>query len=82
MPKHAPIVVACSSRDKGKVVRLVCDIGCIGCGICAKKIPGGFLALVDNVAQVDYAALAGADPAAITDEILQTCPKKCLHSMN
>jgi electron transport complex protein RnfB len=33
------VAVLCSSKDKGKAVKAVCDVGCIACGICAKNCP-------------------------------------------
>ena len=33
------VAIPCSSKDKGVVVRQVCDNGCIGCGLCAKACP-------------------------------------------
>ena len=47
------LVVACSSRDKGPVTRKVCkDVGCIGCGICAKQ--SDVFAVDNNLATIDY----------------------------
>ena len=31
------MTVACSSKEKGKSTRGMCKVGCIGCGVCAKK---------------------------------------------
>lgn len=50
------VVVACSSRDPGAVVRKQCNVGCIACGrcsrICPKQAivvePGSNLAIIDD----------------------------------
>jgi RnfABCDGE-type electron transport complex B subunit len=31
------MTVACTSKEKGKSTRGMCKVGCIGCGVCAKK---------------------------------------------
>ena len=36
VPDKARTLVACSSHDKGKDVKTVCSIGCIGCKLCVK----------------------------------------------
>ena len=72
IPYEADTIVACNSTDKGGVVRKYCSVGCIGCGICAKKSPeGGFL--VENfLATIDYDKKGGRE------EAVQACPTKCI----
>lgn len=36
-----PVVVKCSNRDPGKDARKMCEVSCIGCGICQKLCPPG-----------------------------------------
>lgn len=63
-PKHiislqtdtTTIYLACSSHEKGKAVKDVCTVGCIGCGICAKVTGGNAIEMKDNLPSVDYDA--------------------------
>ncbi len=71
-PADFPVVVACSSRDAGAVVRKICPVGCIGCKICVKQVPDVF-SVTDNLAAIDYAKAAISCDAAI-----EKCPTKCI----
>lgn len=66
------VVVNCSSKDKGAVVRKVCKVGCIGCMICVKLAPDNYK-VVDTLAHVIHEkGDAGAEPAIVK------CPTKCI----
>jgi RnfABCDGE-type electron transport complex B subunit len=67
-------VVACSSLDKGAVVRQVCGMGCIGCKIC-EKLTGGVFEIKDNLAKVDYGK---AKPDTEWDKAITKCPTKVI----
>lgn len=45
--------VLCSSKDKGKTVRGVCDAGCIACRICEKVCEKNAINVRDNLAVID-----------------------------
>ncbi|MBR2521328.1 MAG: RnfABCDGE type electron transport complex subunit B [Oscillospiraceae bacterium] len=47
------VIIACSSHDRGAVLRKICSIGCLGCGICQKVCPSGAITLIDNLATID-----------------------------
>ncbi len=51
IPDSQKIYVGCISKSRGKAVKEVCAVGCIGCGLCTKpKItPSGKVALKDNL---------------------------------
>ncbi len=53
-PVSKDVFVACSSKDKGPVVKKNCSVGCIGCGICARTCPFEAIELKDNLARIDY----------------------------
>jgi electron transport complex protein RnfB len=38
-PRSQLVYLACKSRDKGKAVKNVCQVGCIGCSLCVKACP-------------------------------------------
>jgi len=48
------IYLACSSHDKGKVVKNVCSVGCIGCGICVKVTGSDAIEMHNNLPSIDY----------------------------
>ncbi len=69
----AMTVVACSNKDPGKVVRGVCTVGCIACGICAKL--NDIFTVADNNATLDYDRYqADTDLSAA----IEKCPRKII----
>ncbi len=72
IPSDAKVYVACKSHEKGKDVRSVCKGGCISCGICAKNCPHGAIAIIDNLAVIDYSKCTGCGICA------DKCPSKCI----
>ncbi len=54
IPQKAGVRVVCNSRDKGALVKKVCDKGRIGCRICEKVCPFDAVKVVDNIAYIDY----------------------------
>ncbi len=63
------IVVACRSKEAGKVARTMCKVGCIGCGICAKQ--SEMFVVEDNLAHVDYNKYETNEK---TETAIQKCP--------
>ncbi len=72
IPASAKVYVACSSHEKGKAVRAVCKMGCIGCGLCAKNCPEKAIEMVDNLPIIDYSKCVGCGLCA------DKCPSKCI----
>ena len=46
--------IRCSSCDPGKVVRKICEVGCIGCRLCVKTCPVDAITMENNLAMIDY----------------------------
>jgi len=63
------MTVACSSRENGKTTRAMCQVGCIGCGLCAKQ-SDAFKA-EDNLARLDYARY---EPSGQNETACNKCP--------
>ncbi|MCD5401792.1 RnfABCDGE type electron transport complex subunit B [candidate division NPL-UPA2 bacterium] len=72
---HPLIAVACSSLDKGKVVKSICPVGCIACKLCEKSCPELFK-VEGNLARI-------IDGQKMEEGIdwkkpLEKCPTRCL----
>lgn len=52
-PQSNPILVACSSPEKGKAVKSICDRGCIGCLLCGKVCPREAITFEANLPIID-----------------------------
>lgn len=65
VPYYADVNVACSSHEKGAVLRKVCNIGCIGCKICEKTCQYDAIHVNDNLAEIDYAKCTGCGECAL-----------------
>ena len=66
VPAARSIHVACSSNDKGAVVRKICQVGCIGCLRCAKALEDGEIVMEGTLAVVDYSKrLLNPKPAEV-----------------
>ncbi len=46
--------IRCSSHDAGKVVRKICEVGCIACTQCARVCPVEAIEMQENLAVLDY----------------------------
>ncbi len=54
LPDLNQYAVACSNQDKGKAVKAVCSVGCIGCGICQKQCENDAVHVTNNLSKIDY----------------------------
>ena len=71
-PVTNEVYVACSSRDKGAVVRKVCKVGCIACMKCEKVCPVGAAKVTDFLSYID---------AQVCDNrklCVPVCPTNCI----
>lgn len=65
------LVVACSNPDKGAVVRKICKVGCIGCGLCERNCEDGSFYMDGMLAVIDYTKVYGCEH---WDLIIEKCP--------
>ncbi|MCD7826631.1 MAG: RnfABCDGE type electron transport complex subunit B [Clostridiaceae bacterium] len=72
VPYDAKYAVRCSNQDKGPKVMAVCDVGCIGCGICAKQCEFDAVTVENNIAHIDQSKCTGCGKCA------EKCPKKII----
>ncbi len=63
------MTVACSNKETGKTTRGMCKVGCIGCGLCAKK--ADTFSLEENLAHLDYKKY---QPTEDTETAINKCP--------
>lgn len=76
MPDSEVMLVACSSHEKGLATRKACSKGCIACRKCEKECPHGAIAVVDNLAQIDYSKCVDCGKCA------EVCPVGCIYQEN
>jgi Na+-translocating ferredoxin:NAD+ oxidoreductase subunit B len=68
------MVVACANHDPAKSVREVCQVGCIGCSLCARKMPH-LLAMDELLPKIDYDSYP---PDADVSPAISSCPMRSL----
>lgn len=66
------VLVTCSNKEKGAVVRNKCSHGCIGCKKCEKNCPTGAVKVENNIASIDYSKCIKCDLCA------KNCPVGCI----
>jgi Na+-translocating ferredoxin:NAD+ oxidoreductase RNF subunit RnfB len=66
----------CSSTDKGAQVKKYCEVGCIGCKLCAKKSPEGGYVIENFLSRIDYAQSGDRSEGAAA------CPTNCIYQLN
>ena len=72
VPYDAQQKVVCSSHDKGKAVKQVCDVGCIGCMMCTKVCESEAITVENNLAKIDYSKCTHCGKCA------EKCPVKII----
>ncbi len=65
------IVVACNNPDKGAVVRKICKVGCIGCGLCERNCGDGSFVMDGMLARIDYYKVYKCEH---WDLVIEKCP--------
>ena len=68
------LAVACSNKEKGTDVKAVCDVGCIGCGMCQKSNTEISM-MGTNLPTIDYEHYQGGD---VLGMVVEKCPAKVL----
>ena len=72
VPYKAEHLVQCSSHDKGKDVKSVCESGCIGCTLCTKQCEFDAIHMENNLAVIDYEICTNCGKCA------EKCPVKVI----
>ena len=72
--KEVP-VAACSNRDKGKNVSVVCDKGCIGCKACTRK--SNIFSMDGTLTVTDYEHYS-QDRIDDVRQAIEKCPNGCI----
>jgi electron transport complex protein RnfB len=59
LPASYKVYLGCSSHDRAKAVKDVCDVGCIACQLCVKKDPNQAIQMENDLPVLDYEKAAG-----------------------
>ncbi|MGI6538636.1 MAG: RnfABCDGE type electron transport complex subunit B [Caldicoprobacterales bacterium] len=74
IPMSSQVLVACNSKDTGRIVRNNCQVGCIGCRICVKTCPVDAFIFENNLARIDY------NKCTNCEECVKKCPTNAIIS--
>lgn len=76
IPASLAIRPSCSNPERGKEVKDVCQVGCIGCGLCARACEAGAIHMENNLPQIDPDLCTGCHACA------EKCPVKIIQFTN
>ena len=68
------LVVACSNKEPAKLVKQVCDVGCVGCSLCQRLFADHFQ-VKDNLAYLNYDNYTGEEDL---NPLFKKCPAEAL----
>ena len=74
MTEDPLLVIGCMTHDKAKDVRGYCKVGCVGCTLCAKNVPGMF-AMDKGLAVIDYDKYGSQEDR---DKAQEKCPREMI----
>jgi len=77
MPKNARVWVPCSSKDPGKKVRKICEVGCISCKMCIKTCPAKAISMEDGIIKIDHKKCIEYGEKC-GEVCVEKCPRKIL----
>lgn len=77
MTLKARVHVPCSSKDLGKKVREVCEVGCISCQMCVKKCPAEAISYTDGLITIDHPKCIAYGPSC-EEVCVAKCPRKIM----
>ncbi|MFZ5762597.1 MAG: RnfABCDGE type electron transport complex subunit B [Thermodesulfobacteriota bacterium] len=77
MTLKARVHVPCSSKDLGKKVREVCEVGCISCQMCVKKCPAEAISYTEGLIKVDHPKCIAYGPSC-EEVCVEKCPRKIM----
>ncbi len=72
VPEHNRVMVQCSNKDRGPLVKQVCSAGCIGCTLCTRQCEFDAITVENNLAHVNYANCTQCGKCA------EKCPAKVI----
>ena len=68
------LVIACSNKEPGKLVKQVCTVGCIGCKAC-QRILAQMFEVKDSLSYLNYDHYAGEEDRA---KVMAKCPAEAM----
>ncbi len=76
VPADSKQVVLCNNLEKGAVARKNCKNACIACKKCELNCPEKAIAVVNNLAKIDY------DKCSACGTCVENCPVHCIKNVN